>query len=80
MLTYYIHPTNIRTTENTTYSTKRLQHHNIMAAAEEKCDMMTIADIDEQLAKQLTDELFEKDLLRKEKHLMLLVLLMILKL
>ena len=38
-----------------------------MAAAEEKCDMMTIADIDEQLAKQLTDELFEKGFIKKGK-------------
>ena len=67
MLSYYIHPPNIRTTENTTYSTKRFQHHNIMAAAEEKCDMMTIADIDEELAKQLTDELFEKGFIKKGK-------------
>ena len=38
-----------------------------MAAAEEKCDMMTIADIDEQLAKQLANELFEKGFIKKGK-------------
>jgi hypothetical protein len=39
------------------------------AAAEEKCDMnmMTIADIDEQLAKQLTEQLVAQGFIKKGK-------------
>lgn len=38
-----------------------------MAAVEEKCDMMTIADIDEQLAQQLTNQLIEQGFIKKAK-------------